>query len=293
MKILVTGSEGLIGTSLRSVLAALFDLRCFDLRQDARLDVRNVAELEAALADCAGVVHLAAISRVVWAEHDPAVCWTTNVEGTRNVLAAAGASARRPWVIIASSREVYGQSTTLPATEDADLAPVNAYGRSKVAAERLALDARHAGVPVAVARFSNVYGRTDDHADRVIPCFVRAALSGEALRVEGPNNTFDFTHVNDAVAGILAMIRALDQREVLPPIHFVTGRSTTLAELAALAILATESQSTTQIAPSRSFDVARFWGDPSRARQLLGWSPQVTLEQGIARLAADMRAGAS
>ena len=293
MKILVTGSEGLIGTSLRSVLAAQFDVRRFDLRLPARLDVRDAAELEAALADCAGVVHLAAISRVVWAEHDPDVCWTTNVDGTRNVLNAASASPQRPWVIVASSREVYGQPNTLPATKEAELSPVNTYGRSKVAAERLTMDAQRGGARVAIARFSNVYGHADDHADRVIPCFVRAALTGEPLRLEGPNNTFDFTHVSDAVRGILAMIRALEQAEPLPPIHFVTGRPTTLSNLAELAIQTTSSKSTTFVAPSRTFDVARFWGDPARARRLLGWSPRVTLKQGVAQLAADMRKAAS
>ncbi len=234
-------------------------------------------------------MHLAAVSRVVWGERDPNLCWTTNVEGTRNVLEGAKSSRDKPWVIVASSREVYGEPPLLPASEDTPLAPVNVYGRSKVAAELLAKDAQAAGARVAVVRFSNVYGSAADHADRVVPCLVRSALQGAPLRVEGSENTFDFTHVSDAVAGILAVMRALESGQALPPIHFVTGRPTTLAELARIAIHTTQSTSVCVNAPSREFDVSRFYGDGARAKQLLGWSPRVAIEDGIAMLADEMR----
>lgn len=287
--ILVTGSEGLIGASVCSALAAGVEVRRFDIRRNARLDVRDINEVATATADCTGIVHLAAVSRVIWGERDPQACWTTNVDGTRNVLRAARRSPRRPWVIVASSREAYGQPALLPADEDTLLAPLNAYGRSKVAAERLCAAAQAAGVHVAIARFSNVYGSVEDHADRVVPRFVRSALDGKALHLEGADNTFDFTHVNDTVEGVVAMMRALGVGETLPPIQFVTGRPTTLTRLAELAVETTGSSSTRLEAPSRTYDVARFWGSPSRARCLLGWKPRTTIEDGISQLVRDMQ----
>ncbi|MCA9527950.1 MAG: hypothetical protein KC549_16800, partial [Myxococcales bacterium] len=69
-----------------------------------------------------------------------------------------------------------------------------------------------------------------------------------------------------------------------PPIHFVSGRPTTLGQLAALAARLGQRGSSIRAASPRDFDVARFVGDPSRARAVLGWEPQVHLEEGLARL---------
>src|SRR5690606_3758971 len=118
----------------------------FDIRGagEARCDVRDRDRVREVVAEVDGVVHAAAISRVIWGEQEPALCWATNVAGLRNVLEMAAASARAPWVIFASSREVYGQADHLPVTEDCPLRPVNVYGRSKVEGERLVEEARSA-----------------------------------------------------------------------------------------------------------------------------------------------------
>jgi len=140
-QVLVTGSCGLIGSAMRRALgAAGFAVRGFDVaasRPGDRGDVRDRKPVREAVAPCVGVLHLAAVSRVLWGERRPEECWTTNVEGTRNVLEAAAASRHRPWVVVASSREVYGQVDTQPVAEDAPRRPVNVYGRSKAAAEDL------------------------------------------------------------------------------------------------------------------------------------------------------------
>jgi nucleoside-diphosphate-sugar epimerase len=160
-KILITGACGLIGRAMSLALeTAGFAVRGFDPLADAaegRGDVRDSTAVRAAVAACDGVLHLGAVSRVVWGERDPALCHTTNVEGTRNVLAAAAAAPTRPWVIVASSREVYGQAAALPVAEDAPRLPMNVYARSKHAAEDLAFAACRDGVRAAVVRLSNVY----------------------------------------------------------------------------------------------------------------------------------------
>ncbi|MCA9490633.1 MAG: NAD(P)-dependent oxidoreductase [Myxococcales bacterium] len=289
-RVAVTGSRGLIGTALRSALErAGYHVGGLDLLGDAaeRGDVCDRGDVERALEGSIGVVHLAAVSRVVDGERDPAGCWRSNVEGTRNVLRAARAFARPPWVIYASSREVYGQPPALPASEDSPRVPVNIYGRSKVAAEDLV---READLLTAVVRFSNVYGSTGDHADRVVPAFARQAALGHPLRVDGSGHTFDFTHLEDTVRGLLAVVDRLEAGVQLAPVHLLTGTPTTLGRLASLAVETAGTSSAIREAPPRSYDVASFYGDPTRAAELLGWRARIGLREGLSRLVADFRA---
>jgi UDP-glucose 4-epimerase len=295
-RILVTGSMGLVGRALQEALVARGDACvAFDSRAPdggGHGDLCDQSALRAAAAGCTGIVHLAAVSRVILGERDPAACWRTNVDGTRHVLHAALAARSRPWVVLASSREVYGEAQRFPVAEDAPLQPVNAYGRSKVQVERLGAEARVAGVNVAAVRLSNVYGCVYDHPDRVVPAFARAATQGAPLRVEGATHTFDFTHIDDTVAGFLTLMQALDAGEhALPTLHFVTGRATTLRQLASWAVELAGSESQVYEAPPRTYDVARFCGCPRRASAVLGWEARVPVRLGLARLIDDYRRG--
>jgi UDP-glucose 4-epimerase len=292
--ILITGAEGLVGSALATELHRRGEcVHRLDLRApsaSARGDVRSAVDVRGAVAGVRGIVHLAAVSRVVWAEHDPDLCWDTNVGGAREVLAAAHDSPLRPWVLFASSREVYGEPSELPATEDAPLAPVNVYGKAKVEGERLVSLAGGAGLRTAIVRLSNVYGSTRDHVDRVVPALTRAAVLGHPLRIDGRAHTFDFTHIDDVARGLAGIIELLDRNATLPPIHLLTGRPTTLAELAGTCVELARTSSHVTEAPPRSYDVARFYGDPTRARELIGWTPVVPLRRGLERLMSDFRA---
>ena len=291
-RILITGSEGLIGRALRAALEARgAEVVGLDLLGIGREhgDVRSLARVRDALGGCDGVVHLAAVSRVLWGEQDPEGCWSTNVGGLRNVLQALDEGKRPPWLLFASSREVYGQPRRLPATEDTPLRPVNVYGRSKAEGERLVEEAGAGGLRAATVRLSNVYGSARDHADRVIPAFARAAVSGSTIRIDGAECTFDFTHIDDTIRGMVAVAGRLAKGQELPPVHLVTGRPTTLGELAGLAVALAGDRASITEAPPRSFDVARFHGSPDRARKLLGWTPRVVLRDGLERLHRDLR----
>ena len=130
-RILITGSEGLIGSALRASLEACGrEIVGLDLRGAGNDDgdVRDPRRVRDAIADCRGVVHLATVSRVIWGERDPEDCWNTNVRGVCNVIEAAYEQALRPWIIFASSREVYGQPHCLPATEDSFETPGSTGG---------------------------------------------------------------------------------------------------------------------------------------------------------------------
>jgi nucleoside-diphosphate-sugar epimerase len=291
--ILVTGSAGLIGRALLPRLAAAgTEARRFDLREPApsdRRDIRDEDALRAAAAGATGIIHLAAVSRVIAGETDPARCWAVNVEATAALLRVAANAPRRPWVLYASSREVYGQQSSLPVPEDAPKQPLNIYARSKLAAELRVAAAAAEGMNSSVVRFSSVYGDTDDHADRVVPAFARGAAAHETLRIDGTDTLFDFTHVADVADGLQRAAAAMAERGCpLPPIHFVSGDPTSLPQLAALAIAAGGGR--VRYAPARSFDVHRFLGDPTRAAALLGWRATTALADGVGRLVGDFAA---
>ena len=102
---------------------------------------------------------------------------------------------------------------------------------------------------------------------------------------------FDFTHLDDTLRGIAAVIDALEGGETaLPPIQLVTGQPTTLGALAELASAAGGGRSRIVTAPSRDYDVSRFHGDPSLAHRLLGWRAAISIEDGVRRLVADFKA---
>lgn len=297
-RVLITGGCGLIGSALtRRLAAAGHETVTFDLSGNygkAPMDITDIESVAAATENCTGVVHLAAVSRVVWGERDPVRCREVNVKGTENVLAAAAArGARAPWVLVASSREVYGQASSFPVPEWAPYRPLNAYARSKVEVENMAEASRKGGLRTSVVRFSSVYGDVADHADRVAPGFARQAAEGGTLRVDGEDTTLDFTHIEDIADGLQIMtdLLAADGSSP-PPVHFVSGRGTTLRELADIAVQAAGS-GTVKIGRTRDYDVNKFIGDPSRADQLLGWRSSTVLEEGMKRLVEDFRSTAS
>jgi UDP-glucose 4-epimerase len=288
--ILVTGSEGLIGKQLCLSLERLgktvrrFDIK-FPKNHDDFADILDESCLDAKFEGCIGIVHLAAVSRVVWGEKDPERCWQTNVIGTQNILRAAQKSSLQPWVVYASSREVYGQQHNLPVEIDAECVPMNIYARSKVAAEKEVLQSRKSQLCTAVVRYSSVYGSVCDHEDRVVPAFCRAAVLGAPLRIDGLDNTLDFTHVDDTVRGTIAIINALEEgNNELPPVHLTTGVPTTLRTLANLACTSAGRELNLVEAPNRSYDVSKFWGNTAKTNQILGWHAEIPLETGVYNL---------
>lgn len=285
--ILVTGSNGLIGTAVCAVFEARgHDVRRFDIKdhQGGHGDILAPADLDEAMQDCTGVIHLAAVSRVIWGERDPVKCRETNVVGTLNIIERLRSSAFRPWLIFGSSREVYGQCSLLPVSESAPLRPMNHYARSKVEAERAVMQATDAGLCASVVRFSTVYGTITDHPDRVIPAFCGAAIRGLALKVEGAANSLDITHVSDVAECIANVAKRLSEGQSLAPMHLTTGQGISLSDLAHAVVRLAQSESEIITTAPRDFDVENFVGDPRFAQTQIGWSPRIPLETGLKNL---------
>ena len=288
-RILITGSAGLVGRAMRLELNAQgWSTAPYDIADDPRLDILHTDSLSTHCAQADGIIHLAAVSRVAHGEADPRRCWQVNVVGTGNVLAAARAAPTRPWVILASSREVYGEPDRLPVREGDPVRPLNVYGRSKAAAEAAAWAAQAEGVTVAVVRFASVYGDVHDHADRVVPAFCRAAAAGAPMNVQGSDYTFDFTHARDVAMGVRRLAERLHEGTGAGRvIHLASGRGTTLGELAALANAAGGFRSEVRLAVNEPHNVSRFVGCPDRAREVLGWTAETAIEEGVRGLVGE------
>lgn len=281
--ILMTGHLGLVGRYLKPLLEKQgYRVKGFDLA-DGSGDICRREQLKQAISGVTGVVHLAAVSRVIWGEQNPELCWQTNAIASEQLLKSACEQADvKPWVLVASSREVYGNPDILPVRDSALVNPVNIYGQAKAYMEKKALEAREYGLNTAVIRLANVYGCTKDHKDRVLPAFCLNAVNNAELRVDGRNHLFDFTHVSDTVKGLSLVIEQLENNERnLPPTHLLPGIGTTLGDAAEMAIRLAGSRSRIIEAPSRKYDVSRFIGDPTQAKELLGWQANITPEQGI------------
>jgi nucleoside-diphosphate-sugar epimerase len=309
-RILITGGAGFIGSNLAEQLmkggneVVLLDrknnpqnIRYFeDELEYVSMDVcdpRGVGELLQANG-INGVVHLAAVSRVVWGEEQPEECHRTNVDGTANLLKAIRESGKRPWVIFGSSREVYGEPTEFPVKEDHKKAPMNLYGRTKLEGENMIRDfSAKNGSHSAILRFSNVYGNERDILDRVIPRFVLSGLKDQPIEIHGGGQFIDFTHINDTVEGIIRTIHMLEKKESDPSstggygngwcddFHLLPGKPFTLQQVAASITDHLETDVPIRYGEARNYDVERFHGDPKKAERKLGFKARIAPEIGI------------
>jgi nucleoside-diphosphate-sugar epimerase len=300
-KLLVTGSSGLIGSALmRALRGAGVKAVGVDRVPGASTDVEHTllpgdATLARLFGDVTGIVHLAGVSRVVWGQRDPLRCWNANVRMTASIVEAAVSAPLRPWLIYASSREVYGQAAALPVSDDAPVVPVNVYGFSKAAAEALVEQAvKLRGLDAGILRFSTVFGGAEDHSDRVIPAFMFAALRGAPLTVFGTGVRLDPTWIGDAIEGVLRLADALSEgRRPQRPILLSRGVPVGLADLAEQIRGRLGSSSPIIIAPPRCYDVERFAGTAHYAMDFLGWRGRVSLEDGIDAYAELLRRGSA
>jgi nucleoside-diphosphate-sugar epimerase len=302
MKILVTGSAGMIGSALsEALLEAGHELLGVDRQlnvwsarvEDLTLHI-DLTDNEA-LSDLPAsdvVVHLAANARVHELVLDPARA-LENIQSTFQALEHARRSGAR--FIFASSREVYGNQPGREryAEGDVDLSVVESpYSASKLSGEALTRAYGNVyGIPWTIVRFSNVYGR-NDLSERFIPIAFRRALEGTRLTIYGRDKRLDFTYLDDAIAGLLAIIER--SRVASGQVFNVSGGAAhSLIETAQLVAAAVDLPLETVIEEPRPGEVIAYEADLGQAERLLDYRPQVPLDRGI-ELAAEwyrMRSG--
>jgi UDP-glucose 4-epimerase len=306
VKILVTGGAGFIGSHVvdRCVEAghevAVIDDLSTGLREHVRpstrlhvVDIRR-PELGDVFRDEApeAVIHLAAQAAVSRSVADPQLDAEVNVLGSINLLECCRRGQVRRVVYVSTGGAGYGDTEVIPTPEDHPTRPISPYGVSKVAAE-LYLSCWEAlyGLSGIVLRLANIYGpRQNPHGEAgVIAIFTERLLRGEPCVINGDGlQTRDFVYVGDVAD---AALLALEQPGVTGAVNVGTGIETSVLTLFARLRAAAGGRGDAQHGPARPGEQRRSLLDPARARRLLGWSPRVTLDEGLRRTVASYSAG--
>jgi UDP-glucose 4-epimerase len=303
---LVTGGAGFIGSNLvRALLERGDDVRVLDNFStgnranleglDAEIvegELRSYERVHNAVRGAEVVYHLGALGSVPRSVQDPLTSSAVNIEGTLNVLLAARDEAVRR-VVFSSSTSVYGSTRQLPTTEDSPSDPISPYGVAKLAAERYCISFSRVYPPFesVVLRYFNVFGERQSPFSQyaaVIPRFVTAIAAGEPIEIHGDGEqSRDFTYVGNVVD---ATIRAGDADGASGEIFNVAaGAPASVNRLADTIgeILAKPVERTSL--PSRAGDIRDSWADLSKSKRVLGYAPQVGLEDGLRRTVAFLR----
>ena len=297
-KVLVTGGEGFIGSTLVDLLLEQgADVRAFvhykpygdngylaGREDDVDIqagDIRDAGRVADVVEGRDVVFHLAALIGIPYSYVAPESYVQVNVVGTQNVLQAV----RRHDVarlVHTSTSETYGTARTVPISEAHPLQPQSPYSASKIGADMMALSYFNAfETPVAICRPFNTYGPRQS-ARAVIPTILQQLHAGATeIKLGAVTPTRDFTYVTDTAAGFLAV--AESDRALGHAVNLGTGSEISIGDLAALCVDITGSDATVvtdefRLRPAGS-EVDRLLSDNSRAREWTGWAPEVGLRE--------------
>ncbi len=306
-RVVVTGGAGFIGVhSVEALLDAGAEVMVIDdlrhasyrpLPAAARLVNADIAEAPAREAieawKPAAILHLAAQGGVNRSWREPAADAHINVLGTVSILAAAIASGCRRVVVASSGGALYGSATRLPTPEDEPYQPRSPYGTAKLCIEHYLGHFTRAGALDALAlRYGNVYGPGQDGTGEagVVAISSYRLLAGDAPVIRGDGTqTRDFTFVGDIVAANVLGLAST----VTGAMNIGTGRETAIGDLVRrLCALAgyTEEPATEALPPG---EVNRSALDNTRAADRLGWSPRVSIDEGLAMTLESFRTQAN
>ncbi len=306
--VLVTGSDGFIGSH---VVETLLDLgarvRAFALYNShgslgwldssqvfadalesgqAEFVLGDIRDAEHVVTSVEGVdvvLHLAALIAIPYSYVAPRSYVETNVTGTLNVLEAVRRH-ETPRLVHTSTSEVYGTPRTVPITEDHALRGQSPYSATKIAADKLAESyALSFGTPVTILRPFNTFGPRQS-ARAVIPTVLAQLLAGaQELRLGSVTPKRDFTFVTDTALGFARA--AVSDVEPGSVVQLGTGRTESIGDIVDMARRITGSDAKVVVEDERvrpaGSEVEILLSDPSLARDLIGWTPQVDLETGL------------
>jgi NAD dependent epimerase/dehydratase len=302
-KVVVTGAGGFIGSHLVEALAAagaattamvrynsgslIGNLTFMDaeLRQAVRVVSGNIEDSDFVYQTIKGhdiVLHLAALIAIPYSYEAPRSYVRANVEGTLNVLEAA----RRydvTRVVHTSTSEVYGTALRTPIDESHPLQGQSPYSASKIAADKLAESYyRSFATPVTTLRPFNTFGPRQS-ARAFIPTIISQALEHDEVRLGSLTPERDMTFVSDTVAGFMAAATIPGIEGMT--INLGTGKTHSVGWFATriLGLMGVDKpvvQEEQRLRPTRS-EVMKLISDNTQAREIMGWSPKVSLDDGL------------
>jgi UDP-glucuronate decarboxylase len=305
-RVLVTGGAGFLGSHLcERLIEEGHEVLCVDnLFTGTR---RNIAHLFGNSAfefmrhditfplyvEVDQIYNLACPASPIHYQHDPIQTTKTSVHGAINMLGLA--KRLNAPILQASTSEVYGDPNVHPQTEDywGNVNPIgtrSCYDEGKRCAETLFFDYhRQLGLKIKVARIFNTYGpRMHPNDGRVVSNFVVHALNGSPITIYGDGSqTRSFCYVDDTIDGLIRLMESPD--EVTGPINIGNPMEMSVRELAETIVAKTGSSSELELCDLPADDPRQRQPDISRARQLLGWEPTVTVDEGLDRTIAFFR----
>lgn len=301
---LVTGATGLVGSWLvERLLRAGADVVCLvrDWSPSSRLvsngelervkivrgDICDQALLERALGEYEidTVIHLAAQTIVGIANRNPISTFEANIQGTWALLEACRRSPMVKQIAIASSDKAYGDQEILPYSEDTPLQGQHPYDVSKSCADLISFTyAKSYGLPVGITRCGNFYGGGDLNWNRIVPGTIRSILRGEApvIRSDG-KFVRDYFYVEDGAIAYMTLVEALAERPELKgeAFNFSNELQITVLELTEQILKRMNSDLTPQVLNQASNEIRDQHLSAEKARRMLDWSPQFTLDEGL------------
>ena len=305
-RVLVTGGAGFLGSHLcERLVAEGHEVLCIDNYFTGQrpniaylLDQPNFEAMRHDVTfplyvEVDEIYNLACPASPIHYQHDPVQTTKTSVIGAINMLGLAKRCKAK--LLQASTSEIYGDPEIHPQVEGYwgnvnPIGPRSCYDEGKRCAETLVFDYRRQHrMPVKVIRIFNTYGPRMHLADgRVVSNFVVQALRGEPITVHGEGRqTRSFCFVDDLIEGMMRMMATTD--DVTGPVNLGNPAEITIRELAEKVIAATGSKSEIVERPSLQDDPKQRRPDISKARELLGWTPQVDLGEGLDRTIAYFR----
>jgi CDP-glucose 4,6-dehydratase len=308
-QVFVTGATGLLGGWLvrrlvekgASVVCLVRDwvpqsvLLSTDLMQKVSLvrgDVRDQDLLERALGEYEidTVFHLAAQTIVGVANRNPVSTLDSNIRGTWALLEAARRSPLVKSIVTASSDKAYGDHEKLPYDENAALKGEHPYDASKSCADLISrMYAVTFGVPVAITRCGNFYGGGDLNWNRLVPGTIRSALKGERPQIRSDGSLIrDYFYVEDGASAYMRLAEALHERPKLrgEAFNFSNELQEDVRSLATRILARMRVKARLDIRNEAKHEIKHQWLSAEKARRVLGWKPEFTLDEGLDRTIA-------
>jgi len=297
MKFIVTGGAGFIGSHISKFLLNLNHevIVIDDLRRGSKknleeiyadidfqeINILDFEEMKKISKNIDGIFHQAALGSVPQSFKQPEEYFKVNAIGTENILKLAQESNCK--VIFASSSSVYGNQTKFPICEDTEKNPLNPYGKSKLEAEKFALQYSKNNVKSIGLRYFNVFGigQNPNYAG-VIPKFIEKLLEHKSPIIEGDGEQIrNFTFVDDVVrANWLAFKSKTDNAFI----NIASRTTTSVNELAKILIMLSELDLKPEYTDSRIGDIKKSQADTFRAKELIDWESKISLEEGLQKI---------